>query len=260
MNGFPMNVNGWDILLFAVVVAMSSAIAYIHNPRMKAFVLLLPIPFSIANLSLGRPVDATNVMGILVLYLFTQGVRILHRVLGWSIVAAIATSSAAYSLIGAGLALVVPKSEAAFWISSVVVLAAGLVIHFAIPAVDEPGHRTSLPVWKKLPTIAATVAFVVAMKFYLQGFMTVFPMVTIIGLYESRHSLATTCRKVGSLMLIMLPMIVVMRIAQHHLHLGIGASLALGWVAFIAFLLPLNRDIWNRRVEPEDDSKEVRCA
>jgi len=71
-------------------------------------------------------------------------------------------------------------------------------------------------------------------------------MVTVIGLYESRHSLATACRKVGTLMFVMLPMLAVMRLAQQRLGLDIGLSLAFGWIAYLACLFPVARDVWRR--------------
>ena len=241
-----MHFGLWDILLLVVVSLMATAIAYIHNAHAKALLLMLPIPFSLASLSLGRPVDITNVLGLLLLYAFAQGARILYLKRSVNIVAAIAVSAAAYCLAGWGLALVVPKGAAAFWVAAAMVLATGVAVHFAFHDVDEPGHRSALPIWLKLPVILLVVAALVLIKNSLQGFMTLFPMVTVIGIYESRHSLATTCRKVGALMCVMLPMLIVMRVSQERFGVGIGASLLLGWVAYLACLYPVARNVWQK--------------
>lgn len=255
-----MHIGLWDILLLVVVSLMATAIAYIHNARVKALLLMLPIPFTFANLSLGSPVDVTNVLGCLVLYLFTQGVRILHVRLGVGIVAAIGISASMYCLIGWAIASTVPKTEQAFWIAAAGVLVVGLVLHFASEDVDEPGHRSALPIWQKLPVIAMVISVLVIIKTYLQGFMTLFPMVGVIAAYESRCSLATTCKKVGALMFTMLPMIMVMRITQRRFGLGIGPSLAFGWVTYLACLFPVAWDVWRKvgvGVEDRQAAEEV---
>lgn len=95
-----IQISGWDVVLMIAVVLMGTLVAYIHDPGRKAFILLLPIPFSIANLSLGFNVDVTNVLALLVLYVFTQGVRILYNVVKLNIVVSIVISAAAYCAIG----------------------------------------------------------------------------------------------------------------------------------------------------------------
>jgi hypothetical protein len=57
----------WDCLLIAVVSPQVALMAYLHHPRWKAFVLSLPLPFSVASLAVGRPVDATNIIGLILL-------------------------------------------------------------------------------------------------------------------------------------------------------------------------------------------------
>jgi hypothetical protein len=44
---------------------MGTAVAYLHHPKWKALVLSLPIPFTLANLSLAQDVNATHVVGLL---------------------------------------------------------------------------------------------------------------------------------------------------------------------------------------------------
>lgn len=249
-----MHVGLWDGVLLVVVTLMGTALAYLHQPRFKAFVLMLPLPFSIANLSLGTPVDATHVLALLVLYAFMQGVRLLYRRAGLPILASIVSSAAAYCLIGWGVASVVPRTEAAFWICVAAVLAAAVVLQFSMRDREEPGHRSQLPVWQKLPIILAVVTLVVAIKLYLQGFMTLFPMVSVIGAYEARHSLWTIARKMGLLMFAMLPMLATMRVAQAHFHCSIAVSLGFGWIVYLTLLFLLTRDLWRQGAGVEDET------
>ena len=54
----------WDIVLLAGVSLQVIILAYVHNPRWKAFMLLFPIPFTFSSLAVGQPIDATNVIGM----------------------------------------------------------------------------------------------------------------------------------------------------------------------------------------------------
>ncbi len=238
-----MHVGLWDVLLLVVVSLMCTMIAYIHNARLKALVLMFPIPFTFASLSLGQRIDVTNILGLPVLYLFAQGVRILHKAAGVNIIAAIVLSTVTYCLLGWGLAAVIPRSEIVFWVVSIAVLLLGLGIHFISKDVDEPGHTSSLSLWRKLTIITIVICILVMIKTLLQGFMTVFPMVGIIALYETRHSLATTCRKIGDIILTVLPMMAVMRICQVHFDMHIGQSLLFGWIALVIILPPFIFDM-----------------
>jgi len=104
---------------------------------------------------------------------------------------------------------------------------------------DEPGHRSPLPVWIKLPVIMAVTLSLVLVKNQLRGFVTVFPMVGVIAVYEMRHSLWTTCRQIAVLMIALIPMLIVLRLSQDRL--GLGGALPLGWVVFLAVLIPMTR-------------------
>jgi len=68
----------WDIALLIVVSIQATLVAYVRQPRAKALLVTFPFPFSLAYLSVGRPVDATNVLGMALLLLFVHGVRWLH--------------------------------------------------------------------------------------------------------------------------------------------------------------------------------------
>lgn len=50
----------WNIASIVVVSVMGTAIAYVRDPEHKAFVLMLPFPFTVATLALGRPVSGRS--------------------------------------------------------------------------------------------------------------------------------------------------------------------------------------------------------
>jgi hypothetical protein len=59
----------WDFALLAIVTVMGTTLAYVRDPKWKAFLLGLPFPFTVANLSLGEQVVAR------LFYLRRQGLR-----------------------------------------------------------------------------------------------------------------------------------------------------------------------------------------
>jgi hypothetical protein len=107
---------------------------------------------------------------------------------------------------------------------------------------DEPAHRTSLPVWVKVPIILGVVVALLLMKEELRGFTTTFPLVGVLAAYEARHSLWTLSRGVARFLLAMTPALAVMRLVQSSL--GLAGALAVVWIVFLCLLLPLTRDTW----------------
>jgi hypothetical protein len=251
----------WDYLLAGAVTGQAVLMAYLHHPRWKALVLSLPLPFTMACLSLGRPLDATHMAGFILFLAYAHAVRLLYRHCSLPIVAAIAIPALSYAAIAALLAKVLPSSPATFWSAAGInLLIAFGAYRLYVPA-EEPGHRTSLPVWLKLPIIAAVVLGLILSKQYLRGFMTVFPMVGLVGAYEARHSLGIICRQVPIFTMCMLPMLMAMRLTQTALlargveqQTAIGASLILGWFVYLSILLPVERRLWRRhyRIETEE--------
>lgn len=233
------HVGPWDILLLAVVTLMSAAVAYLHHPKWKALVLSMPIPFSMAAMALGSPVDATNVVGLGVLLAYTHAVRVMYIRLRVPIVAAIALAAAMYCGVAMLLAGAIPPNDAWFWGSAAAAMVVAAALTWLLPARPEPGHRTPLPVWIKVPIILVVVAGLILIKKLLGGFVTMFPMVSLVAAYEARKSLWTICRQIPILMLASAPMMAAMRLTQGTL--GLGGALAVGWIVFLAILLPLNR-------------------
>lgn len=237
-----LNLTAADLTLIGAVSAQATVLAYLHHPFWKGFVYILPLPFTFAALALGQPVDATNLAGLALLAVYMHGVRWLYKTRRVPIVVAILASATAYAVLAWGLARVIPRTDRAF--------AAAVGITFALAAVgmrlhphrDEPGHRTALPVWLKLPIIVGVIAVLVLLKQELRGFMTTFPMVGLLAAYEARHSLWTLCRKIPVLILATGAMMIVCRLTQDRL--GLGEALAWGWLAYLAVMIPLMRQMW----------------
>ncbi len=232
----------WDGVLLVVVSLMGTALAYLHHPRWKAFILVLPFPFTVACLSLGRGVDATHVLGLFLLQLFPLAVRLLYMNVRLPIVPSILVPTLGYAAIGAWAAPRVSQSEGAFWGGILVLFLFTLPFFLGTPHRTEPGHRTPLPVWIKLPILVAIVSLLIVGKHALQGFMTMAPMVSILAAYEARHSLWTMSRQVAAFAMCMLGVLIVMRVVEPHA--GLPLALAAGWGIYLALLLPLMRARW----------------
>lgn len=229
-----MNLSFYDLLLGAVVTLQATALAYLREPRWKALVLTLPFPFTVASLAVGRPIDATNVLGLVLLLVFTNAVRVLHGNFKMPILAATATGVLLYCGLGIGLAPLIPASPQMFWASALFVLLLASGVLRLMPARDEPGHRTPLPLWLKLPLIAAIVLGIVLLKNRLQGFLTLFPMVGVFAAYEARHSLWTMSRQIAVVMATMTPLMIACYLTQNLY--GLEIALMMGWLAFGAAL------------------------
>jgi len=234
--------TGWDVLLIVAVAVHATALAYVPQPRWKAFLLTLPVPFTLASLSLGLSVSASNVLGLLLLFGYAVGVYALHSRLRVPIVAAIVLCAAGYCLAASALAPRLSGGDAAFWISAAAVCVFAVVLLRLMPHRDEPSHRSPLPVYLKLPLIALVIVALVIIKKHLQGFMALFPMVGVVASYEGRFCLWTLTRQMPVIMLTLLPMMAVMRVAYPLV--GLGWALAAGWVVFVLILALLTRRQW----------------
>jgi hypothetical protein len=245
-----MNLNfaftAWDYVLLMVVSMMGTALAYLHNPKWKAFVLALPIPFTVACLSLGGKVDATHVLGIPFLMLYVNGVRWLHVKLGLPILPAIILAAGSYAGLGILMVGWVPRTEMAFWGLAVSMWLFAAVMLRVTPHLEEPGHRTPLPVWIKLPVIAGVIVLIIIGKKMLLGLMTMFPMVGLVAAYEGRHSLWTMCRAIYRFALWGIPMMATVHVAQSYVGIGLSPALMLGWAVYLSLMIPASFGVKGR--------------
>lgn len=226
-----------------VVTIQATVLSYVHAPKWKAFVWSLPVPFTLASLALGRPIDATNVMGLNVLLIYTHGVRLLYTRFRIPIVVAIVLCAICYCVIGWRLARILPSTDLAFWLTSAATYLFAIILYLTTPHREEPGHRSPLPVYIKLPLVGCVILSLIIVKNYLQGFMTLFPMVGVIAAYEARKSLWTISRQVPVLMIAMIPFMATCRLLQSRL--GLAPSLLFGWIVFGAALALLTRHMWS---------------
>lgn len=239
-----LHLTGWDIALLVAVSLMGTVLAYLYHPQWKAVMLTLPIPFSLAFLSVGQQIDVTNVAGLLVLLAFTHAVRILYYNYNVRIFIAIAVSAIGYCVAGTLLARILPKTDFAFWTVFGLAVLTGIAFYILQPIRGDRGHRTTMPIWLKLPVMIGVVLVLILIKNSLQGFMTIFPMVGVIAAYEGRFSMWTNCHKIALIMFSMGPMMATIFIAQHWLHWGTLPALGAGWTVLLAILLPMTREIW----------------
>lgn len=238
--------NAWgvyDVLLAVLVSAQVAAVAYLYQPKWKALAFSFPIPFTFGTLALGQPLDATNVVGLMLVLAFMHAVRVLYQRLAVPIATAIATCALGYSLIGFGLAKILPSSNPTFYLACGCAIAVATVMVRLPRHADEPGHRTSLPILIKLPIILVVVFVLIVVKHHLRGFMASFPVVGVLAAYEARHSLQTMCRQLAIMFFCMIPLMIVSRLLEPRI--GLGASLAVGWIPCLAILAVLWRSLWN---------------
>jgi hypothetical protein len=236
---FPLSFSPWDLVLLVVVTAMGTLLAYVPNPRWKAFLVGLPFPFTIANLSLGQRIGPGQALGMAVLFLFMNVVRWLHDKAHLPIVLAIAIGELTYLGIATLLNLLVPNTPIAFWCSLGSVMLLAVLFLILLPRREEQGSRSPLPVAAKAAVIGGVVSVIVILKRLLGGFMAMFPMVGTIAVYEARHSLWTIGRQILVLAVTAGPMMAVMWLTQYLLNASIAASLAAGWVVFLAIMIPI---------------------
>jgi hypothetical protein len=227
----------WDLGLVIVVSLQATLLAYLARPQWKAALLTLPIPFTVATLAVGQRPGIMHVLGLVLLFSYTQAVRVLHTRLGLPIIFSILVAAVGYCVVAGLLAPWLPRGETAFWLASLAVLALAIALFRAMPERAEPDYRSALPVWLKLPIIAAITLALVILKGWLQGFVALFPMVGLVAAYEARHSLWTIGRQIPVLMVSMVPLIVSSHLAQPVV--GLGLALVVGWVAFLVVFLPI---------------------
>jgi len=233
----------WDLILLVLVSVEATIVAYLYLPKWKAFVLCLPLPFTVASLSLGKQIGVFNVLGLMNLFIYTFLVYLLHKRCKLHIFATILICVAVYCTVGTSVARIVPGDDLWFWISCIGVIIWAAVFYVNLPHIEEQGHRSKLPVWIKLPLVTLLVFGLVVMKNSLQGFMTVFPMVGVFTSYEARHSLYTSARQITLMMMAMVPLM----IAAHVTYpvFGLSWSLLAGWSAFLAAFIPMT--LWQAK-------------
>jgi hypothetical protein len=243
----------WDYALMVVVTIMATLISYLDEPKWKAFILSLPIPFTLAVLAVGQPLGIANVLGLLLLLLYTHCVRIFYQRVKMPIVLAIVISATGYCLLAALALPILPNTETAFWVASLLVFMLASALLCLLPRRSEISYRSTLSIWLKVPILLAVIFIIIILKGILQGFMTLFPMVGVIACYEARHSLWTISRQIHLLIIAMIPMIDTTHFFQPYL--GLGSSLAIGWCVFLVILSVITWYDWSRLNSVDQSSR-----
>ena len=156
----------WDLALIVIVSLQGTLLAYLPAPKWKAFLISLPVPFTLSSLALGKPVSAQNVLGLVLLLFFALAVRWLHQGARVHITVAIALAALGYCGCGTLLVQVVPETPLMFWLSALGVI--GLGIWLLADAHRKPDYRSLLPVWLA-PVMMGVILFIVVIKDALQG-------------------------------------------------------------------------------------------
>lgn len=250
--------SGWDAALVVAVTGMVAVMAHLRSPRRKALVLSVPLPFTIATLAVGRPIDATHVSALWLLFAYTLAVYALHRRLGLALIPSIVVAAAGFVVVGGALNAHLPNGEAAFWLAVAATLVVSWTLLRALPVSNEVGMLVDLPLARKLSLVALVVAALVAFKGIMGGFMTLFPMVGVVASYENRHGLWANVRQVPVVMLTMLPLMVTTRLVEPAL--GLPGALLLGWIPFLLALGPFLWHSWSRTDPAITDLESPRGA
>ena len=231
--------NYWDLALLLVVLCMAVPLAYMRRVSCKAFILSLPFPGTVAMLSLGKPVNASNILGLTLLMLFTHIVRFLYYKRITKNVPAIIIAAVCYGLMGSLLNRIYPMTTLGFFIALAWnIVVAVCLLKFMKPR-REPGQKSHLPVPLKILSIILIVSTLIVLKKILSGFMVVFPMVSMIAMYESRYALWTICRQMAVIMITFGVFFTTIFLLQNVI--GFYAALACGWAVFVSILIPLHR-------------------
>ncbi|MBN1293046.1 MAG: hypothetical protein JXB48_14490 [Candidatus Latescibacteria bacterium] len=227
----------WDVALLTVIPLQATIMAYIYRPQIKAILSIIPLPFTLATLSLGLPIDGTNVAGLLLIMFFVHSVRIMNYKFHIHIIISIFLASFSYCLFGSLLAPIIPHSNRVFWILLSISFLTGGILHIMTPQKIETGHRSPMPVMLKWIVITGVIFVLIVIKKNLQGFMTVFPMVGVVASYELRHSLWVYCRNIQLFVLLAAPMMLVIHATQQKF--GLGMAIAAGWITLLIVAVPV---------------------
>lgn len=243
----------FDFLLIGVVALMVCCVAYLRQPRLKAFILFLPLPSTVVILSIGKPVDVSFLLGLPLLVLFFISIYVLYNKLSVNILISIAISASLYCLAGGCVLPFLSDSPGVFYSTFLAILVLAIFLYRWASNTHEKGYQAPLPIYVKAPIVILIVFMLVKMKYFLSGFMAGFPMVGVVGAYETRYCFKTVFRQLPFVIFSLSSMIAVCFTAQRYF--GLYGGLAAGWVVYFAMLIFL-RKMW---LGSTDDSASAAC-
>ena len=230
----------WDLALLGVVTLQATTIAYLPRPRWKALALSLPFPFTTIALSQGQPIGTTHMLALGLLLLYFHSIRGLH--LWLPIIPTLGLGLAGYIL--ASHLMLQWAYGLPFWPTAMALAAMATALYLLQPPRPEPDHRTPLPIYLKLPSIAVIVGLLLLIKDALEGFATLFPIIGLVGSYEARKALWAICRQTPILVGGMSAMLMAIYVSQDTF--GLAGGLVIGWAVYLAVLWPLTLRLWTQ--------------
>jgi len=195
------NLGIWNILLLILLPTMGTAMSYIPHAKWKAFIAVIPVPFTLITLSIGTFKGVDSALGVIILLAYIFSVKFFYQKLHIPIVLSILLAVIEYCILAYILKILVPNTVPMIIIFTSIYFSLSVWIHLKMPYKEEPHYRSPLAVWKKFLILLLLAIFAIIMKNYLGGFMSVFPLFSIIGAYESRSSLYTFCRYISLAMI-----------------------------------------------------------
>ncbi|MCL2645831.1 MAG: hypothetical protein FWD61_02370 [Phycisphaerales bacterium] len=235
MIDFFSTFGPYDYALIVLVTLQATAVAYLHRPQLKALVFMLPIPFTCSALAVGKPIGVDNIAGLFLFLFYMFFVLILHIRFRVAIIPTILISALIYCFVGGIVRPFIPRGTLCIIVSSLAAVAlVALLILRQMPPRQEPGQRTDLPIYLKIPILAAIVVALLSIKSLLGGFITLFPIMGMISAYEARNSLYTLTRHAPILILLLVPTISTIIVAQNYLPLP--PALLAGWAVYLPLM------------------------
>jgi len=235
------NLGLYDVLLMTVIVLMILGVAYLKHPRWKAFIMLLPFPSTLATLSIGKPVDVSFLLGLPLLMFFFWFIHFLYDKMHINIIVAITISATVYVITGIIVLPFLPASQLIFPITFSLIVSAGVVLCKFLPPSKEPGYKTTLPMYIKIPIIIIVVFLLVKGKHMLGGFMPMFPMVGVVAAYEAKNCLKTVFSQMPLAFITVGSMFGMCYLTQNIV--GLCGGLGLGWLIYLTLLF-FTRKSW----------------
>lgn len=224
-------------ILFNIVFALTigiviAIIASVKGARTKALIYSLPIPMTLALIATGGHVDASHIIGLLLVALFLWFVTFLKSK-GMHIVAADIVSALTYICVGYVL---VTYTDIPFYVAVLGFVA--LWVLFVASYRDKRFTEPSKKVAKVHPILKFPIVSIIAfallnLKTLLSGIVVTFPFSGVFAVVETQHMLRTLSATFARNSLGMLVFFTTIHIADN---LGLVAKLALGWAVYLVAL------------------------